>query len=164
MQLYLLAAFLCLVAGFGAGWRINDWRTSAEKNAEIKAAEAARVEAQARADEIATRFEERLNNIRIINRTINNEVRHETEKTVYTNCVVPDTGRSLLNRAIDTANNTSGKLDVSVSTVTKGTGEPASNDGGSAKPSDGNSSTVWGLRLPSWLSGGSNKKDATPGP
>jgi hypothetical protein len=61
-------------------------------------------EARGRGDEIADRFEGKLDNIKIENKTFNNETRVETEKLVYTDCKLPDTGADLLKRHVDSVN------------------------------------------------------------
>lgn len=94
--LAVLQALLLLAVG---------WIGYEKGGAAAKAAAQAEVNrATARAEEIADRFETKLTNIRIVNRTITNEVRHETEKQIYTDCKVPESGRALLGRAVGVAN------------------------------------------------------------
>lgn len=109
----LIAAMALSGGGFVAGWKVEGWRNDshraaevAKANAEAKAAQAAADEARAARERIADRFEQRLANLRIINRTINNEVRHEIEKPVFVdpNCALPESAVRLRNAAIDAAN------------------------------------------------------------
>lgn len=68
-----------------------------------------------RGNEIAAKTEEKLGNIRIINRTINNEVHREvTEKVIYRDCVIPPSGLQLWNAANSGATVPAGKLDAVV--------------------------------------------------
>lgn len=105
-MIYAFIAAAILALGFGSGWSVHSWKSDAEHVAEVRALEAARAAQEKRANEIATRFESRLNTIRSTNRTYYNETRHETEKTVYRDCVVPASGKLLLDAAIDAANAT----------------------------------------------------------
>lgn len=99
--------------GFGSGWTVDTWKQGAAHAKELQAAqhdlalaEAAASQVRAERDRIADTFLGKLAGLRPIYRTINNEVRHELEKTVYgdPNCAVPATGVGLLNAAIDAAN------------------------------------------------------------
>lgn len=76
-----------------------------------QALEKQRVEMQAKIDtetdrrnEISARFEQKLDNIKIVNTTINNTVRHELEKQIYTECKLPDSGVQLINDNADKLN------------------------------------------------------------
>lgn len=100
-------------AGFGSGWMVDTWKQGAAHAKELQAAQKSRDVAQAKLDEvrltrdmIAGNFATKLDNLRITNKTINNEVRHELTKEVYGNpdCAVPATGVGLLNTAINVAN------------------------------------------------------------
>lgn len=62
------------------------------------------LQAQARADEIAGRFQTALDQLRVVNKTFNNEIHREVEKTVYTDCKLPQTGAALLNQHVDAVN------------------------------------------------------------
>jgi hypothetical protein len=50
-----------------------------------------------RREEISTRFETKLDNIKIVNTTITKNITKELAKPVYTDCKVPDTGVQLIN-------------------------------------------------------------------
>lgn len=107
----VIIAAAMYAGGFATGWKVDTWKHGAEQAAELKAAQTAADEARAERDLIANRFETKLANLRIVNRTINNEVRHEVEKTVYgdPNCNLPDSGRKLRDAAIDAANGNPGE-------------------------------------------------------
>lgn len=155
MQLTLIAIALAAFVGFGTGWKVNSWKEDAAKTEAIRAATAAKEAAEFRANEISTRFEARLSTIRAVNRTYYNEVKNETLKTVYTDCVVPDSGRMLYNRAIDTANHPA-KPDNAVPATGPSTGAAKADDGGTAQSSDGFSGTLRRMFSPASGSGGSS--------
>lgn len=113
--LTILAALALYGAGFLSGWKVDAWKQDAARLSEVKVAQQAQTQAEndaaaarAERDRIANRFEGRLANLRITNRTINNEVRHEVEKTVYgdPNCNLPISGGRLRYTAINAANGT----------------------------------------------------------
>ena len=103
----LLGAGVALAAAFaGGGWLGYDYAASRCKAAEADrralVAEIRTANLQA-SDAIATRTEAAIGAIRIVNKTINNEVRHERE--VHTkvlenpDCAVPASTVGVLNRA-----------------------------------------------------------------
>lgn len=108
-MIYVIVAVAILTSLFGWVAR-GKWDEGEiqKKEAEILQREvdvkAAVEEERKRQETWAKRFESRLANLRVEHRTINNEVRRELEKTVYTDCVVPDSGRLLLSRSIDSSN------------------------------------------------------------
>lgn len=98
-------------AGLYGGYEIANARHAgqmlAQQQAQNQALEAKNqllLQAQARADEIAGHFQAALDQLRVVNKTFNNEIRHEVEKTVYTDCKLPQTGAALLNQHIDAVN------------------------------------------------------------
>jgi uncharacterized protein YpuA (DUF1002 family) len=99
------------LAGMYGGYEIAQGRHAADQIALAQAQAVALSqaadrlrEARGRGDEIADRFEGKLDNIKIENKTFNNETRVETEKLVYTDCKLPDTGADLLKRHVDSVN------------------------------------------------------------
>ena len=128
--------------GFSAAWEVKgrlDKGTIANIKLEVardkKVLEDAAAAEKARADMIATRFETRLAKLKITNTTINREVRHETEKTVYgdLNCDVPPTGVMLINNSVREANRAAGYVPSEVPTPA-GTAAGPGNDGGAVQP------------------------------
>lgn len=61
-------------------------------------------ELQASGSLIEGNFLTALRNMQVVNKTYYNEVQKETEKLVYTDCKLPDSGVDLLNRHIDEVN------------------------------------------------------------
>jgi hypothetical protein len=74
----------------------------------IVEAQKAQARAEARADEISTKFETKLATLKIVNTTIQGKVTHELETRVYSDCKLPESGRLLLNESIDAANDALG--------------------------------------------------------
>lgn len=103
----LIGALVALVLAAGGGaWVGYDYRDGKCKAAELERktmTEEIRTANLALADGIATRTEAAIADIRIVNRTINNEVRHERE--IHTrvlenpDCAVPLSTVGVLNRA-----------------------------------------------------------------
>lgn len=58
--------------------------------------ESRRIDAEKRAQIVEKNFLTALNNIQIVNKTYNNTIQKETEKTVYTDCKLPASGREIL--------------------------------------------------------------------
>ena len=59
---------------------------------------------QSRYDDIATKFIGRLENIKVVNTTINKNFTKELTNTVYKDCVIPVTGVQLLNDTVKQLN------------------------------------------------------------
>jgi hypothetical protein len=57
-----------------------------------------------RRNQIATDFESKLDNLHIVNTTINRNVKTEVQKQIYTDCKLPDTGVALINNSADALN------------------------------------------------------------
>jgi hypothetical protein len=137
---WLIAVIAIFGIGALSGWQGRGHWDAGEINdikLEVAQREAAAValvnEEKKRSEEWAGRFEAKLANLRIVNRTINNEVRRETEKTVYTDCVVPESGVLLIRRSIDQANAAAaGIVPPEVPADTKPAGK--GNDGRSVQP------------------------------
>lgn len=124
IYLYAGAAALIALTAFGAGWKTNGWMHDSARLAEERArAEQVQKIAQAY-DRNATELEAKLQRLRPIYRTINNEVQREIrQETVYRDCVLPAGGVSVLDRAVDAANNT-GKPADPVPAAPKGGTKP----------------------------------------
>lgn len=95
----LLIALLVgsIVSSLGT-WKVTSYYYQAEAAKEVAAAIASKDAAESRADEIAGKFEDKLTKLKVINRTITNEVQRETLKPAY-DCLLPADGARLLNVA-----------------------------------------------------------------
>jgi hypothetical protein len=113
---WIIAAFLLAVLGaggtglyFGAviqrGWDAADKIEMANAYGDaMKEREARLKELQAKGSLIEGNFLTALNGMQVVNKTYYNEVQKETEKLVYTDCKLPDSGVDLLNKHIDDVN------------------------------------------------------------
>ena len=113
---WIIAAFLFAViasGGVGAyfGYGYADGQAAKDKeqlvtayNTALNEREARRKDAEARSHTVEAEFLTGLNNIKVENKTYNVEVQKETEKLIYTDCKLPDSGVDLLNRHIDAVN------------------------------------------------------------
>ena len=63
-----------------------------------------RKDAESKGNQIVDDFISRLDNLKVVNRTFNNNMKTETQKLVYTDCKLPDSGVDLLNKHINEAN------------------------------------------------------------
>lgn len=113
---WIVAAFLLAVVGAGGtglyfgvviqrGWDAADKIEMANAYGEaMKEREARLKELQASGRMIEGNFLTALRDMQVVNKTYYNEVQKETEKVVYTDCKLPDSGVDLLNRHIDDVN------------------------------------------------------------
>ena len=98
-------------AGTWTGWKWNSisfqsykTQVAEEKLVQQKALLRAIEEANARTAAAESAYQEAIVRLRTRVRTITKEVVREVEKPVYRECVIPDTGRVLLNDAVREAN------------------------------------------------------------
>lgn len=113
---WIIAAFLfAILAAGGAGvyfgmtiqrgWDAGDKIEMANAYGEaLKERDARLKELQAKGSTVEGDFLTALRNLQVVNKTYYNEVQKETEKVVYTDCKVPDSGVDMLNRHIDDVN------------------------------------------------------------
>ena len=104
-------AVLCVLLGTGIGWKLADTRyqvyhaqVQQEKAAQQVAMLRAIEEANARTAAAESAYQEAIVQLKTRVRTITREVVREVNKPVYLECVIPDTGRMLLNDAVREAN------------------------------------------------------------
>lgn len=87
------------------GWDADDKIEMANAYGDaLKERDARLKELQAKGSTIEGDFLAALKDIQVVNRTYNNEIVKETEKLVYTDCKLPDSGVDLLNKHIDDVN------------------------------------------------------------
>ena len=116
-QLAGLATVAAFIAGAGTAWTLTSTFYKAEKAAVAERLLSERVAAEKRADEISMRFEEKLVKLRVVNRTINNEVQREVQIHKQYECDLPASGVRLLNNARGVEANDTGKSDGAVSSI-----------------------------------------------
>lgn len=113
---WIIAAFLFAILGSGGtgmyfGYQIADGKASQDKlqlasayNDAMAEKEKRRQEAEDRGHTVEADFLTSLQNLQVVNKTYYTETQKETEKLVYTDCKVPDSGVDLLNKHIDDVN------------------------------------------------------------
>lgn len=112
---FILAGVLALssagAAGMYGGYEIANARFANEREAlqtaqidALTASKEALKIAVTNSAQVSGEFMTALKGIQIVNTTITNEVRKETEKLVYTDCKLPDTGADLLKKNRDAVN------------------------------------------------------------
>lgn len=113
---WIIAAFLFSIVAAGGtglyfgvviqrGWDAADKVAMANAYGDaLKERDARLKELQAKGNTVEGDFLTALRNLQVVNKTYYNEVQKETEKVVYTDCKVPDSGVDLVNRHIDDAN------------------------------------------------------------
>jgi|GEM_PF-5318830 hypothetical protein len=113
---WMIVAFFISVLGsggtgayFGYGWAAakntsNQLALVAAQNTAINAKDALIASLQASGNKIEGDFENKLGNLHVTNTTVQQQIRTETQKLVYTDCKLPDSGVDLLNKHIDDVN------------------------------------------------------------
>lgn len=113
---WIVAAVLFAIIATGAaclyfgmliqrGWDADDKVQMANAYGDAMKEREARIkELQAKGGLIEGNFLTALKNLQVVNKTYNNEIVKETEKLVYTDCKLPDSGVDLLNKHIDDVN------------------------------------------------------------
>lgn len=112
---FVVAAVIALMgagsSGMYFGYQLAEGRAAVDKlqmqtayNVALVEKEARRQEAENRSRLVEGTFLTALKGIKVVNTTYYQQVEKETEKLVYTDCKVPDTGVDLLNKHIDDVN------------------------------------------------------------
>ena len=109
----LLIALALFLSGAGTGWKISEWKSEAEKAAELKAQQLADEKEQQRTQAISAAFQNGLANLARMQQGRATQVQREVLQTIYTQCVLPDSGRMLLDSTATDINRALG-FDVSV--------------------------------------------------
>ena len=137
IQIYLIVCIV-IAAIFGwSGYTIGGKLERAVQLEKVERAKLAKEAAEEKANLIATRFESQLANLKLVNTTINQDIRREIEKTIYTACKLPPSGRVLLDRAVGAANDpTKSASPVPANPAATGAG----NDAGKSSRVDGRAS------------------------
>lgn len=126
-----LAIGIALASAFG-GWHAHTIYDKSEERDQLAGTIIAMQLDQQEAKQISQGVQAALSSLQIVNKTINNEVRHEiTEKPVYrdVNCALPDSGRVQLDAAIAAANRAL-RLDAGMPGSTKASGQPVGRPAG----------------------------------
>lgn len=109
--LWLLISVLALLFGIYLGYEYESGQSAKDREALVSAQNEAMNQAEARRQDAADRgaaierdFLGKLSNLHITNTTVHETVQRETQKLVYTDCKLPDTGVDLLNGHINSIN------------------------------------------------------------
>lgn len=104
----VVLAFALCAAAFFAGQRYAE--TACEKaRLEVILENEKKIQQEvARRHEVSLAYEEKLRDQKVIVKTVTNTIKTETEKPVYKDCVVPETGVKILNDYGKTLNDTRG--------------------------------------------------------
>lgn len=131
----LIAILLSALFGASGAWHVASWKHDSEEKAQVVAALQAQERAEKRADEISNKFMSKIDNLKIVNTTINSKVQHELETRVYSDCKLPESGRLLINESADAANDALGfPRTMPASPAPRIEGRPVpSNDGGTVR-------------------------------
>lgn len=89
---------------YNLGWKSRDRDALQEKVAQMEAAENDKKEIQDRLDDVSSRLQTALSNVRVETRYVDRVITKEIEKPIYTQCVLPDTGKIILNDNADRLN------------------------------------------------------------
>lgn len=87
----------CLYGAFSYGQFVQKLENEQDLNKQRISMQAKIDDEYHRRQEIAERFEKKLDSIQIVNTTINRTVQKEIEKQIYTDCKYPVTGSELIN-------------------------------------------------------------------
>lgn len=106
-----LAMGMCGAAGMYGGYEIANARHARDREAmqqaQVDALDASRKAlaiSMANSAQVSGEFLQALKAIQIVNTTINKEVQRETQKLIYTDCKLPDSGADLLKKNVDSVN------------------------------------------------------------
>lgn len=159
------AAFVIIVLlvtygfGFGSAWKVNEWKHEADAVVQERAQAAAQAAEDARMAKIAAGFGAVLTAMKASKAKSDEKVTLELSKAVYTQCVLPDSGRVLLN---SNANDVNTILGLSSPMPTDpGVVKIPSDDGGTVAARQGLDDAIRRLRS-SAKSGTGSGKPTTP--
>jgi outer membrane lipoprotein-sorting protein len=103
--LYMAVLMCSLYMAFNVGSHLQGLKDGAKIERQRIEMQAKIDDEVARREEIARRFEAKLDNIKIVNTTINKTVQNEIQKQIYTDCKYPVTGSELINSNATQLNN-----------------------------------------------------------
>ena len=107
-MLYAVIAVIIFALGAGSAVKVEEWRFAAKEAAQVKAQHEAQVAEDKRTNTIAARFAKAIADLKVNNAATNAKVLNELAQAVYTQCVVPDSGRVLLDSSADALNAAAG--------------------------------------------------------
>ena len=155
-MIYAILAILLFVSGMATGYKVTEWKEEASQLAAAKAQELAQQVADARTAQISATFEKGLASLRAGGKTTDTKVANEILQKVYTQCVLPDSGRVLLDSGADSLNAAAG-LGAAVPADSAPAPKPAGQNGhgGSVPSSRSFDDAVRGVRAQAEATGAS---------
>lgn len=102
---------------FFGGWKVRDWQADAADLARLEAEKKTTALLIQLAEDVASRTEVAIGDIRVENKTIHQKAVHEIKtNTIYADCVLPDSGRLRANEARSAANASIGSVRANAAT------------------------------------------------
>ena len=102
---WVIVAGVVFLSGLTAGVKVMSWKHGAAEKARIVAENEAYEKSSARVNEVSAKLEAAVANIEKKRIVVEREIRHEIEKPVYRDCIVPASGVLIYNRAGESAAN-----------------------------------------------------------
>ena len=103
----LVITAILVLAGMIGGWELNDWRNAKARKAALEATIKQMVADNERVNAVAAAYEGVTSELRRMQRLTTREVVRETVRIEY-RCPLPESGRVLIDAAIDQANSAGG--------------------------------------------------------
>lgn len=96
---WALVAVGIFLGGLTTGAKVVSWKRDAQDAARVEAGNKAYVKSAEKIDGVSAALEDAIADIGKKRIVVTKEIRHETEKPVYRDCVVPASGVLIYNRA-----------------------------------------------------------------
>lgn len=163
-MLYAIIAIALFAMGAGSAVKVEEWRFAAKEAAQIEAQHEAQVATDKRTNVIAGQFAKAIAGLKDNNAAVNAKVLNELSQAVYTQCVLPDSGRLLLDSSADSLNSAAG-LATAVPAVAAPAGKQAGPvvDGGSVSARQGLADAIHRLRDTAAKATGAGSGGSAPG-
>ena len=101
MQILLIIAIVSALAGFGGGWKIQDWRCEAKENARVAAEAEGRKMKEKTATTASTNYEVKKEKLRIKYVKTTEYVDRFIDRPVYKNVCMDEDGLKAINEAME---------------------------------------------------------------
>ena len=95
----VILAGITFLTGLGLGAKIVSWKRDSQDNTRIEAENKAYAKSVEKVDSVSAKLENAIADIGKKRIVVTKEIRHETEKPVYRDCVVPASGVLIYNSA-----------------------------------------------------------------
>jgi hypothetical protein len=105
---YLLMALALFGSGAATGWKVVEWKNESDKAAAVQAQAMAQAAEDARAAKIAASFRQGILSLKATNQANDTKAATELAQKIYHDCVLPDSGRVLIDSGADDINSALG--------------------------------------------------------